>query len=130
MENKLLETQIKYHEEKEKKNEIIAELNRITDDLKDALKLENYYREELDKHTNFIKAGFTIEEDGTLSVLVEEYHYANEEIKEDTQYPEVRERVEWLRHLYEEKEQGKFYTNLTRCDIKNMVKKENDYISN
>lgn len=125
MQDKLLKTQIKYHEEREKKNEIISELNRTTEDLRDVLKFEHHYKEEPDKYKNFIKSGFIVDEDGTLWVLIEEYHYANEELAE---YPEVKTKVLMLRSLYDEKEQGMFYERLTRCDIRNMVRAGNDYI--
>jgi len=126
MENKLLEANIKYYDEREKTREVIAELNRTTEDLRDALKLEQYYKDQLERYEN-LDSGMMVDEIGQLWVLVEEYYYANEELEE---YEDVKDRVMTLRHLYDEREQGMFYTMLTRCDIRNLVRKENDYIPN
>jgi len=125
MENKYEQTLIKYHEEREKNRELLSELARTLEDMRFLSSENRYLREknknDMDRYKN-LDRGLLVDHMGQLWVLVEEFHYDHNEIKN---YPNELERVQVLRNLYDERECGMFYKMLTRCDIRNLIRKEN-----
>jgi len=124
-ENKYEKTLIKYHDEREKNRELISELGRTLEDMRFLGSENRYLREkhknDIDRYKNLDK-GLEVDHLGQLWVLVEEFYYDHNELKN---YPDDLEYIQTLRSLYDERECGKFYQMVTRCDIRNMIRKEN-----
>jgi hypothetical protein len=124
-ENKYEKILIKYHNEREKNAELLSELVRTIEDMRFLSSENRYLREkhknEMDKYKNLDK-GIEVDHMGQLWILIEEFYYDHNELE---QYPNDKYQVELLRNIYVERECGKFYQIVTRCDIRKLIRKEN-----
>lgn len=124
-ENKATEYMIKYHDEKEKNIELLSELSRTLEDMRFLSSENRYLREkhknDMDKYKN-LDRGIEVDHIGQVWILVEEFYYDHNELEN---YPDDLAYVQTLRNIYDERECGMFYKMMTRCDIRNLIRKEN-----